>query len=362
MNFARAVAIAAMVAAIFAFKLEVEEPGPLYLIPVLLAGLWFGPVAGAAMGAACAGLFGLGNELNPGDGAMEREVLVPVLVRGTIYVAAGAIVGGLSRSRDELERRVEAAEDELVETRVIQRALAPPEVPVMPGLDLATCYLPAESGVAGDFYLVGKASGGSIMVAIGDVAGRGLEAAKRAWFVRTVLASSAELTDDPSQLLELANYSLVENAGRSEWFVTASCLVIAPGERTVRWAVAGHDSPVLLDRGSAPPDDGRGPPLGVLNRLGCSTSSFALDPGGGVLLFTDGLTEARQRVNGNGAVRLFGVEGVGRVVSDLAGESPERVVKGLREAAEAFAGGKLRDDVCIVAARASDEPDATKVC
>ncbi len=245
--------------------------------------------------------------------------------------------------------------------RTIQGALAPPKAPVRPGLELATCYLPAEQGVAGDFYFVGPGSDGGTVVAIGDVAGRGLEAAKRAWFVRTVLASSAEITPDPSQLLELANYSLLEESGPSALFVTAACVVFLPGERTVRWAAAGHDSPIVLDEGSSPPGDGRGVPLGVESNVGCTTSSFRLDPWSGLLLFTDGLTEARP-ANGNGPVRLFGLERVGDLVLELAGEPPEVIIDRLRTEAETFAGGTLDDDLCMVAARASDEPDATNVC
>lgn len=357
----RAVVVTALIAGVFVFKLFLTEPGPLYLIPVLLAAIWFGPYVGAAVGVACGVLFGLGNELNPGNGMEEEQVLVPGLIRALIYGAAGAVVGSLSRARLRLEERVADAERELAETRTIQRALAPPKAPVRPGLELATCYMPAEQGVAGDFYFVGSGSDGGTVLAIGDVAGRGLDAAKRAWFVRTVIASSAEFTPDPSQLLELANYSLIEESGPSALFVTAACVVFLPGEHTVRWAAAGHEAPVVLDQGDSPPGDGRGLPLGIEATVGCTTSSFELEPGSGLLLFTDGLTEARPK-NGNGPVSLFGAERVCTLVSELAGEPPEVIVERMRAEAETFAGGTLDDDLCLVAARASNEPDATKVC
>jgi serine phosphatase RsbU (regulator of sigma subunit) len=357
----RATTVAGLVVAIFVFKLFVVEPGPLYLIPVLLGAFWFGPYVGAGLGVACGILYGVGNELNPGDGIQEEEVAVPALIRIVIFGAAGAIVGSLSRSRARLEDRVADAERRLTEMRTIQEALAPPEPPLRPGLDLATCYLPAQDGVAGDFYFVGPGARGSTLIAVGDVAGRGLEAAKRAWFVRTVLASSAEFTPDPSQLLELANYSLIEERGRSGDFVTAACLVVLPDEGILRWALAGHDPPVLLDDGHSPQEDGRGLPLGIESRVGCTTSTLSLDPGGGVLVYTDGLTEARPE-NGKGSTRLFGPERVGELVSELAGEPPERIVDKLRDAAQSFAGGPLHDDLCIVAARTSPRPDATQVC
>lgn len=354
-------AIAASIAAAFALRAFVAgDPGPLYVVPTVLAAVWWGPAAGAATGTLCAALYAIGIEINPDDGAGNSALAI--LVRLAVYSGLGLVVGHLASARRQLEGKVVEAERELEETRSIQLALAPTNPPVRPGLELATCYLPAVEGVAGDFYLVSEGADGSTVVAIGDVAGRGLEAAKRAWFVRTVLASSAEFTPDPCQLLELANYSLIEEAGRSETFVTAVCLVHRPSDGTVRCAIAGHDLPLLLDRGAPIPAEGHaGLPLGIEDEIGCSTSTFRLEPGEGLLLYTDGLTEAR-RENGNGDLNLFGPERAGELLTRLAGEPPERIIRALRDAAQGFVGGPLGDDLCMVAARVTHTPHTTEVC
>ena len=195
---------------------------------------------------------------------------------------------------------------ELAELRTIQEALAPAEPPERPALELATCYLPAEHGVSGDFYVVAPGEDGATLIAVGDVAGRGLEAAKRAWYVRTLIASSADVTDDPGAVLERANRALIDESGFAAPFVTAACILFEP-DGQIRWALAGHDDPIRLDEGSALQGAGEtGLPLGVSGRIGCETSTTRLAPGGGLLLFTDGLTEARRPRNGSAAIELFG--------------------------------------------------------
>src|SRR5918998_5628129 len=229
----RAGVIGILTAAIFALCLFVAEPGPLYLIPVLLAGFWFGAWGGLTMAVIASALYAIGRVVGPEE--MGLENFPATLIRLVAYGAAGGFVGWLAESRMGLERTVVERDRTLAELRAIQETLSPPEPEPRPGLQLATCYMPAQDGVAGDFYLVTRGVDDSTVIAIGDVAGRGLEAAKRAWFVRTVLASSADFTEDPSQLLELANYSLIEESGPSALFVTAVCVGLLPGERNVRW-------------------------------------------------------------------------------------------------------------------------------
>jgi serine phosphatase RsbU (regulator of sigma subunit) len=353
-----------LIVSVFILTSLLEVPGPTYLPAILVAAIWFGPWVGLGTGAVCACLYVVSQEIHgSGPAGLDSEAIVPALVRLAIYAPSGFLVGSLSRSRIRLEREVAARERELTELRTIQETLAPSEPPPRPGLELATCYLPAEAGVAGDFYLVADGPNGSTVLALGDVAGRGLDAARRAWFVRTVLTSSAEFTADPSQLLELANYSLIEESGRSDKFVTAACLVYDPATGNVAWAVAGHQAPLLLDRGAPPSNRTQaGIPLGLRDNVGCTTASFPLEPGGGLLLYTDGLTEARPSAGAKRPDGLFGEDRVARMVAELAGEPPDRVVNELRAAAERFSGGRLSDDLCLLALRVSEEPDSTSVC
>lgn len=357
----RAGTIGAAMAAIVILRLNIEEPGPLYFIPVAMAGFWFGQWGGISVAVVCAGLYAVGRVVGPEE--MSGLGIFPAtLARLAVYGAAGWFIGWLSEERVGLEREVRQQNRELTELRTIQETLSPPLPEPCPGLQLATCYLPAQDGVAGDFYLVTRGMGDSTVIAIGDVAGRGLEAAKRAWFVRTVLASSADFTEDPGEMLDLANYSLIEEAGASSLFVTAACIVFRPRDGSIRWSIAGHEAPILLDEATPLPNrQSNGVPLGIEDSTGCATATSSLPFGSGLLLYTDGVTEARSS-NGAGGDGLFGEQRLADVVAEMRGEDPATVVEHVRDAVLEHSGGHLEDDLCLVALRVSDESDTEAVC
>ncbi|HYU60017.1 MAG TPA: SpoIIE family protein phosphatase [Solirubrobacterales bacterium] len=356
----RVAALMAVIAGIFALTTAIHEPGPLFVIPVILAGYWFGPWGGATIAVLCAGLYAIGRVIGPEEAGLE--VFPATVGRLFLYGAAGSFVGWLSESRVGLEREVRQQDRALVELRTIQEALSPHEPEPRPGLQLATCYLPAQDGVAGDFYLVTRGMDDSTVIAIGDVAGRGLEAAKRAWFVRTVLASSADFTVDPGEMLDLANYSLIEESGASSLFVTAACIVFHPRDGSIRWSVAGHEAPILLDDAtplSHPLTSGV--PLGIEESIGCETVASSLSFGSGLLLYTDGVIEARS-TNGAGGDGLFGEQRLVKLVSEMHGEEPATLVERIRDEVLEHSGGRLEDDMCLVALRFSGEPESEAVC
>ena len=110
-----------------------------------------------------------------------------------------------------LHERLDAAEHELEDLRAIRDALTPPELPNRPGLELAAAFLPASAEqVSGDFYLVAEGPQESTVLVVGDVVGHGLQAARRAAFVRTTFAATAPFSDDPARLLSWANSAVVE--------------------------------------------------------------------------------------------------------------------------------------------------------
>ena len=129
-----------------------------------------------------------------------------------------------------LLNRLDTAEHELDDLRAIRDALTPPELPQRPGLDLAAAFLPtAAEQVSGDFYLVAEGPQDSTVLVVGDVVGHGLDAARRAAFVRTAFAATAPFSDDPCQLLSWANTALIERAGITDEFVTAELRYLSPG-------------------------------------------------------------------------------------------------------------------------------------
>jgi serine phosphatase RsbU (regulator of sigma subunit) len=252
---------------------------------------------------------------------------------------------------DELAKlrvRLDAAEHELEDLRAISDALTPPQLPRRPGLELAAAFLPAEAErVSGDFYLVAEGPQDSTLLVIGDVVGHGLQAGRRAAFVRTTFAATAPFSDDPRQLLSWVNTALVERAGTSSDFVTAACVTFHPNDRTLRWAYAGHPPALWMHDSQELAAPTQGPPLGLEDDPDYSEGSLRLRGPAGLLLYTDGLTEARREGN------FFGIDGVSAVFGELEDPSPSEAIAILRARVADFAYGALTDDLCMLAARIS---------
>jgi serine phosphatase RsbU (regulator of sigma subunit) len=247
-----------------------------------------------------------------------------------------------------LLERLAADERELEDLRALRDALTPPQLPSRPGVDLAASFLPATEGVSGDFYLVAEGPDDATALVVGDVVGKGLEAARRAAFVRTVFVTTAPFSDDPARLLSWANTALVERAEDHLEFVTVGCVTCSPRQRLLRWAYAGHPPVLWLDSGEELPG-GRAPPLGVSQAWACRAVAHDLSPGTGVLLYTDGVIEARHNE------QQFGEGRLAESVRALAGRSPSEVVAAITTEVEEFAARRLGDDLCVVAARIGED-------
>ncbi|HVD55512.1 MAG TPA: PP2C family protein-serine/threonine phosphatase, partial [Thermoleophilaceae bacterium] len=205
----------------------------------------------------------------------------------------------LETLRDQLAN----AEVELDDLRAVRDALAPAELPSRPGMDVAASFMPAAAHVSGDFYLVAEGPHDSSVLVVGDVVGKGLAAARRAAFVRTVFATTAPYSDDPARLLGWANVALLEHATDDREFVTVACAVFSPRERLVRWAYAGHPAMLWLDSGDEL-QGGRTMPLALSADAAFTTATAGFTPRTGVLLYTDGVTEARRNGEQFGPTRL----------------------------------------------------------
>ena len=266
---------------------------------------------------------------------LDRSALV-----ARLRTEARAHEEALSDLRDKLA----AAEVELTDLRAVRDALTPPSLPDRPGIDLAASFLPATERVSGDFYLAAEGPEEATVMVVGDVVGRGLAAARRAAFVRTVFATTAPFSEDPAQLLRWANVALVERAHEDREFVTVGCVTFSPRDRTLRWAYAGHPAVLWLDTGEKLAG-GRTLPLGLSEDLACTAATRHLSRDAGVLLYTDGVTEARY--DGE----LFGEDRLAETVQSLAGQPPSHIVDAVTTQVEQFADRDLADDLCVVAAR-----------
>jgi serine phosphatase RsbU (regulator of sigma subunit) len=246
---------------------------------------------------------------------------------------------------EALRERLDAAEHELEDLRAIRDALTPFELPLRPGLDVAAAFVPAAERVSGDFYLVAEGPQDSTLLLVGDVVGHGLHAAQRAAFVRTAFASTAPFSDDPRKLLGWANAALVERAGTGHEYVTAACVTYLPDNQILRWAYAGHPPALWLHNGRQLAAPKQGLPLGVVDEPTYPEGSLRSDGPAGVLLYTDGLTEASRKGE------FFGLDRVNAALAELTDPTPSQAVDLLSTRVSEFADGPLTDDLCLLAAR-----------
>jgi serine phosphatase RsbU (regulator of sigma subunit)/anti-sigma regulatory factor (Ser/Thr protein kinase) len=186
----------------------------------------------------------------------------------------------------------------------IQRSLLLKTLPQLPGFGLAG-YCESARQVGGDFYDVIKLSDNSLLLIIADVMGKGIPAAMFAAILRSLLRALPELTSQPSALLSRVNRLLFDELSDVDMFITAQLVYVDVRERRLITASAGH-CPLLL----AVANDSlvktlspEGMPLGILPDTTFTDESASLANNCRVLLYTDGLTEAR-----NGQGDLFGQE------------------------------------------------------
>jgi serine phosphatase RsbU (regulator of sigma subunit) len=244
-----------------------------------------------------------------------------------------------------LRQQLGAAEHELEDLRAVRDALTPPELPERPGVDLAAAFLPAAERVSGDFYLVAEGPQDATILVVGDVVGHGLAAARRAAFTRTTFAATAPYSDDPCRLLGWANVALTERASATLDYVTAACVTYHPGAQCLRWAYAGHPPALWLDDPRELVPTRQGTPLGIGPDPGYVEGSARSAASAGMLLYTDGLTEARR------GKRFFGLDGVTTALRRLTRPSAAEAVATLRARVAEFATDPLTDDLCLLAAR-----------
>ncbi|QMU80263.1 SpoIIE family protein phosphatase [Streptacidiphilus sp. PB12-B1b] len=175
----------------------------------------------------------------------------------------------------------------------LQRSLLPRPPNRMPGLTLASRYLPADAAdeIGGDWYDAITLPGGKTALTVGDVMGSGIPAAATMGRLRTALATLAPLDLPPGELLRHLD-TITENLGQS----IATCMYGVYDPRTARCclASAGHLPPVLLRPGRSPEvvDVAPAPPLGV-GGLSAVAADFDFRPGDALVMYTDGLVETR---------------------------------------------------------------------
>jgi serine phosphatase RsbU (regulator of sigma subunit) len=238
--------------------------------------------------------------------------------------------------------------------RVLQQSLLPASLPTVEGVEIETEYQPVGDGliVGGDFYDVFRISDGRYAFAVGDVSGKGSEAAAVTALVRHSIRAFAETHDDPADVLVAVN-DAIRIHGPSLRYCTAVYGVLTltgsgPGSRVdVTVAVGGHPLPILLRNDGAVEYIGQpGTLLGMFPDVGVKAMAQSLDPGDALILYTDGGLDSRR------AGVPFGEERLRSVLEEAVGQSAASIA-GRFGAAVAEYHDEPSDDVAVLVLRRS---------
>jgi PAS domain S-box-containing protein len=239
--------------------------------------------------------------------------------------------------------------------RVLQRSLLPPLLPEIPGVEVGAEYLSVgeSSEVGGDFYdLINTVEDGWIC-AIGDVRGKGVEAASVTALARYTIRAVTMKDDRPSEVLTALNEAMLRQLPEDR-FCTAACIRLEPedGSVGVRMDVsrAGHPPPLLVRTDGTVEEVGcTGRVLGVFPDAELGDSSLRLMPGEALVLYTDGITEARSPDGG-----FFGEDRLRRLLGSYAGCDAVTFAGIIKDNVLDFQEGDPRDDLAVLVLRARD--------
>ena len=275
--------------------------------------------------------------------------------RAPMILWLGNLFGRATRNlvlAGELRRANEALDRELRTVSEIQRSLLPPTLPDVQHLRLAAHY-ETSARAGGDYYDLFPLSHGRLGMLIADVSGHGTPAAVMMAITHTLAhsppRSQHESVNEPAAMLAHLNERLSDAYTRgNSGFVTAFYGVFDPTTRVLRYSSAGHNPPRLRRAGSQiePLEGGRDVPLGVLDDTRYHEDSTMLHAGDALLLYTDGITEARNAGN-----EEFGTRRLDEQLSAAANTDPGWMIASVLEGVAAFTRGKpAEDDRTLVAA------------
>ncbi len=269
--------------------------------------------------------------------SITEAIVLLVLLTG-LTLLLGGYLGHLAVQR-------EIARNQALETtRTLQQSILPARVPEIPGCELAIRFSPIGGElVGGDFYDVYEVGPGTWAVIVGDVCGKGAEAAAVSAMARWTLRSLIGTSAGPADALRFLNESMLRQEVDARFITLAYMQVTVDGVAAhAELACAGHPSPILVPlEGEPTAIAASGDLLGVWHEIRLQTAELSLGADDSVVLYTDGVTEQRPE-------ELVDPE---RVLAErVAGADAERLAATLEERARPVSGDQ-RDDIAIVALR-----------
>jgi serine phosphatase RsbU (regulator of sigma subunit) len=263
-------------------------------------------------------------------------------VSGETIDAAVAIAGQAALAIDNA--RLYQQQKEFADTMV--RSLLPHSRPVTEGLEVGEVYeSSARVDVGGDIYDFLALDDGRLAVVLGDVTGHGVEATADMAMAKFVFRSLAREHPEPADFLAAANDVIVDEIAQGK-FITMAYLAIDGKRGQIAGALAGHPAPrLLLPDGTVRGLETNGLALGIDPGQQYDEVHADLPPGATLVVYTDGVIEARRRRE------LYGVERLDALLRSHRELPPHALARAVARDARAFAGGELADDLAVVVIR-----------
>jgi PAS domain S-box-containing protein len=295
---------------------------------------------------------------------MRSAMIVPMSTRGRTIGTLSFVSGPSGRRFDEqdvelareLGRRCATSIDNArlyteraYIARTLQQSLLPAELPEIPGIEAAARFRPTGEGneVGGDFYDLFETGGRGWTAVMGDVCGKGPDAAAVTALARYTLRAAALRERLPSRSLRVLNEALLrQRADRRFCTVAYAYLELQDGGARVGVASGGHPLPLLLrPDGSVEPLGVPGTLLGVVPDPRLEDRTVTLSSGDAIVFFTDGVIEDR------GSGEALDEDGLMELVSACAGRGADTIAARVEDAAVRSQGGRPRDDIAVLVLR-----------
>ncbi len=276
------------------------------------------------------------------DAQMKATIDSAIYLRSLWLLAFGALALGVNLYSARLYRQLA---DERTVTKILQRAFISSHVP-LPNCEIGSAYKSADAhaAVGGDLFDVYRLSNDLALVLIADVSGKGVDAAVITAFVKFTVRGIALRRRDPAQILSEFNVAFGQTVENPYLFVSMFVGILDTAKGELTYASAGHDSAFVRHGPDVHQLSVTGPVIGVLLEP-YETKTVIFDDGDSLVLATDGLTEARNKEGD-----LLGEEGAMAIVA-VGPQEPQPLADYIVERIRERCGGRLRDDVAILAFR-----------